>query len=167
MKWMVRGTVGAREVDVERSTDGFEVVLDGRTHKVDLLCVDREVASLRFIEDGRSFEVSFLRTAARNWRVGVREREFDLQVLTPVEAIDEGGALEGFGPSRIEAPIPGKVVAIKVKPGDEVQVGDALVVLEAMKMENELMAEQNGRVAEVHVAAGSTVDAGQILVELE
>ena len=65
------------------------------------------------------------------------------------------------------APIPGKVVSLKVEVGDEVSPGQPLVVLEAMKMENELAAEQGGRVAAVHVAAGDTVDGGELLVELE
>jgi biotin carboxyl carrier protein len=65
------------------------------------------------------------------------------------------------------APIPGKVVGVKVKPGDEVEPGQPLVVLEAMKMENELAADQAGKVAAIHVAAGDTVEGGELLVELE
>jgi propionyl-CoA carboxylase alpha chain len=84
-----------------------------------------------------------------------------------VEAIDRSGATEGRGPSRIEAPIPGKVVAVSVEPGDQVASGQPLVVLEAMKMENELTADRSGQVAVVHVAPGDTVDAGSLLVELE
>jgi biotin carboxyl carrier protein len=97
----------------------------------------------------------------------VGERPFEWQVLTPVEAIESAAAAEGRGPSRILAPIPGKVVAIRVAPGDTVEAGQSLVVLEAMKMENELTAEQPGTVAAVHVEAGATVDAGTVLVELE
>ena len=71
------------------------------------------------------------------------------------------------GPSRLTAPIPGKVVAVKVEPGDEVEPGQAMVVLEAMKMENELAAEQPAKVAAVHVGAGDTVEGGELLIELE
>jgi len=81
-----------------------------------------------------------------------------------VEAVS---AARDSGPSRILAPIPGKVVAVKVEPGDEVEPGQALVVLEAMKMENELAADQAGKVAAIHVAAGETVEGGELLVELE
>jgi biotin carboxyl carrier protein len=77
------------------------------------------------------------------------------------------GADRDGGPSRLTAPIPGKVVAVKVSPGDEVSPGQPLVVLEAMKMENELAAEQPGRVVAVHVCDGATVDGGELLVELE
>jgi len=124
-------------------------------------------ASLRYPEDGRSFHVTYQRSGRRGFRLAVIERDFDFQVLTPVEAIEGSAAAEGRGASRIEAPIPGKVVAINVEPGDQVEPGQALVVLEAMKMENELAAEQGGIVAAVHVTTGATVQTGELLVELE
>ncbi len=167
MKWMIRGIGGVREASVERCSEGFEVELDGALHRVDLVCLDGAVASLRFVADGRSFHVSYQASNDRHWRVAVGEREFDLAVLTPVEAVEEVAAAGRGGPSRIEAPIPGKVVAVNVAAGDEVEPGLALVVLEAMKMENELVAEQAGTVREVHVAPGDTVSAGTVLVELE
>jgi 3-methylcrotonyl-CoA carboxylase alpha subunit len=168
MKWVVRGTAaGPHEVEVERTTEGFEVVVDGQRQVVDMVCLDGAIASLRFIEDGRSFQVSYQSTAERRFRVAVLDREFDLAVLTPVEASEAGAAADRQGPSRISAPIPGKVVAVKVAAGDEVEVGQTMIVLEAMKMENELEAEQSGRVVAVQVEAGATVEAGELLVELE
>jgi biotin carboxyl carrier protein len=167
MKWVVRGLSGSHEVGVERSTEGFLVTVDGRRRTVDLIRLDGAVASLRYTDDGRSFQVAYQQGNDGQWRVAVGEREFDFAVLTPVEAFDEAAATEGRGPSRVSAPIPGKVVAVAVEPGDEVTAGQALVVLEAMKMENELVAEQPGRVVEVHVEPGDTVEAGAVLVELE
>ena len=167
MKWVVRSPSGSRDVEVERSAEGFEVIVDGRRHGVDLICLDGALASLRFTEDGRSFQVAFQHDGSRRWRVGVGEREFDLSVLTPVEAIGAEAAAAGSGPSRLEAPIPGKVVSIAVSAGDEVSPGQSLVVLEAMKMENELIAERGGKVTAVHVEPGDTVDTGTLLVELE
>lgn len=168
MKWVVRGSKESREVEVERRPGGgFLVRLGDRTLLVEMVRINGSEASLRFIEDGRSFHVTTHADGRRKWRVAVGERPFDWQVLTPVEAIESAAAAEGRGPSRILAPIPGKVVAIRVAPGDAVEAGQSLVVLEAMKMENELTAEQPGTVAAVHVEAGTTVDAGTVLVELE
>ena len=167
MKWIIAGSGGSREVEVERRRDGFDVTVDGNHHKVDLICLNAAVASLRFPDDGRSFHVTYNRHGRRGFRMAVIEREFDLDVLTPVEAIAGQAAAEGRGASRIEAPIPGKVVAVNVAEGDAVEPGQALVVLEAMKMENELVAEQSGTVATVHVGTGATVEAGELLVELE
>jgi len=166
MRWVVRGGAKEHDVEVERSASGFEVVVDGQRHDVEVIRFDGAVASLRFVDDGRSFHVSYDRGDNRHWRIGVVDREFNLEVLTPVEAIEVSVSGGGSGASVVTAPIPGKVVAVKVAAGDEVEVGQSLVVLEAMKMENELTAEQAGKVAGIHVAAGDTVDAGTVLVEL-
>ena len=156
MKWVIRGSSKEHEVEVERSAVGFEVLIDGVRHPVEFARLDGAEASLRFVEDGRSYHVSYEHSANRHWRVGVVDREFPFEVLTPVEAIDlsTGGAARGA--SQITAPIPGKVVAVKVETGAVVEEGQPLVVLEAMKMENELIAEQNGTVAEIHVKPGDT-----------
>jgi biotin carboxyl carrier protein len=63
--------------------------------------------------------------------------------------------------------MPGKVVKLLVKPGDEVKARQGLVVVEAMKMENELRSPKDGRVAEVLVAEGASVEAGRLLVVVE
>ena len=167
MRWVVRGGGEAREVDVERNGDHFEVEIDGRRRQVELERLDGAVASLRFPEDGRSFQITYQHGRNGSWRVAVGQREFDLAVLTPAEATEAVSGARESGPSRLTAPIPGKVVAVKVAPGDEVSPGQSLIVLEAMKMENELSAEQAGRVAAVHVRAGATVESGELLVELE
>ena len=168
MKWVVRQNGEAREVDVERVPGGFEVlVAGGERRRVDLITLDGAVASLRYMEDGRSFSVSYQKGGRREWRLAVGERDFDLETLTPVEAIEAIAAAGSAGPSRLDAPIPGKVVKVHVAEGDEVTAGQPLVVLEAMKMENELTADQAGKVTAVHVEPGQTVDAGEALAELE
>jgi biotin carboxyl carrier protein len=164
---MVKGDGEPQQVDVERRGDRFEVVLDGRTREVELVRLDGAFASLRFPDSGRSFQITYRKQGNGTWRVGVGQREFDFAVLSPAEAVEAVSSAREGGPSRITAPIPGKVVVVKVAPGDEVVVGQAVVVLEAMKMENELAAEQPGRVSAVHVADGQTVESGQLLVELE
>lgn len=68
------------------------------------------------------------------------------------------------GASVIAAPMPGKVLSIKVKPGQEVREGDLILMLEAMKMENEIFCGRSGRVLEVKVAEGAYVDTGDALV---
>jgi len=68
---------------------------------------------------------------------------------------------------EVHAPMPALVVRVEVKVGDEVQPGQGLIVLEAMKMENELRAHHAGRVKEIHVAKGKTVEKGELLLLLE
>jgi biotin carboxyl carrier protein len=64
----------------------------------------------------------------------------------------------------ITAPMPGHILGVPVKPGDAVEVGDTLVVMEAMKMENEIKAHVAGKVVEVKVAKGQDVGVGEVLV---
>ncbi len=167
MKWVIRRDGQTSEVEVERRGDRFDVQLGGRSFDVELVPLDGSVASLRMLDSGRSFEIVYERDGSRSWRVSVGQREFQISVLTPTEAIEAVVAAREKGPSRVTAPIPGKVVAVKVAVGDEVVAGQSLVVLEAMKMENELAADQAGTVAAVHVEGGETVDGGTLLVELE
>jgi len=167
MKWVVRGVSSSHEVDVERRGDEFSVELDGQHHDLELVRLDGAVASLRFPSSGRSIQISYQRGSNGSWRVAAGQREFDFDVLTPSEAVEAVGAAREAGPSRLTAPIPGKVVAVQVEPGDEVEPGQPLIVLEAMKMENELAAEQSGRVVAVHTTAGDTVEGGELLIELE
>jgi acetyl/propionyl-CoA carboxylase alpha subunit len=93
-----------------------------------------------------------------------------------VEALDErtrtirdmtGMGAGPSGPSPLIAPMPGLIVRVSVSPGDEVRAGQGMVVMEAMKMENELRAPADGRVKVVRVAPGQAVEKGALLVELE
>ncbi len=167
MKWIVKGATTQREVEVERDGRQFIVTIDGIKRVVDYIPLDGTIASLRYINNGHSFHVTAYREAKRSYRVAVGDREFTWDVLTPVEAVSSQSRGASAGAGRIVAPIPGKVVKVNVATGDDVAQGQSVVVLEAMKMENELEAERSGRVATVHVGAGDTVDAGTVLVELE
>ena len=73
MKWVVRNKDEAREVEVERVPGGFEVVMGSDRHRVDLTRLDGAIASLRYVEDGRSFSVSYQRGKGRQWRIAVGE----------------------------------------------------------------------------------------------
>lgn len=79
---------------------------------------------------------------------------------------DEGSAGAAHGPLEVVSPIPGRVLTVLVEPGDEVEAGQVVVSVEAMKMENGLKAERAARVARVLVAPGDRVESGQLLVEL-
>ena len=79
---------------------------------------------------------------------------------------DEGRA-SGSGPQRLKAPMPGKVIRVLVKVGDSVRPRQPVVVVEAMKMENELRSPKAGRVKDVTVTPGTSVEAGRVLVVIE
>ena len=70
------------------------------------------------------------------------------------------------GAVTVKAPMPGNILDVKVKAGDSVKAGDTLLILEAMKMENEILAPQDGTVASVNVNKGDTVNSGDVLVSM-
>lgn len=93
-----------------------------------------------------------------------------------VEALDErtrtirdlsAASAAAAGPAPLTAPMPGLIVRVTVQPGDQVAAGQGLVVMEAMKMENELRTQSAGTVRAVHAAPGQAVEKGALLVELE
>jgi len=78
-----------------------------------------------------------------------------------------GGDAGAHGPQQIVAPMPGKIVRVLVSVGDEVQAGQGIAVVEAMKMQNEMQSPRAGRVSEMRAAAGETVAAGDVLATIE
>jgi biotin carboxyl carrier protein len=98
--------------------------------------------------------------------VGLEGRTISVTVNGRRSAHAEAGA-HGHGQVTIAAPMPGRVVRVLVEAGDEVAARQGVVVVEAMKMENELRAPRAGRVKEVSVAAGTSVEAGRILAVIE
>jgi biotin carboxyl carrier protein len=112
--------------------------------------------------DGRSFEVCL--DGGTAW---VGSRPFALEVHDPRELDDQA---EGGGPAGrrdVVAPMPGKVIRLLAAEGDEVAAGQGLVVVEAMKMQNEMPSPKGGRVVSIGVKAGDAVATGQVLASVE
>ena len=80
MKWVIRNDGTTGEVDVTRSGDRFVIVKDKQRHEVELVRLDGAVASLRFLDSGRSFQITYQQEAKRHWRVAVRQREYSLHI---------------------------------------------------------------------------------------
>ncbi len=169
-----------RAVGIVRKGGLLHVELDGRTHVVDARRISDSILSLLVQLDGdtapsRSVDASFA-TQQRNGEGGGGDFDVHLDGRTiPVQIRPAGafgrqkkaGAAQGTGPQRVTAPMPGKVVRVLVKPGDAVTARQGLVVVEAMKMENELRAARDGRVRDVAVKEGQSVDAGAVLLTVE
>lgn len=82
----------------------------------------------------------------------------------PAAAPKPAAAPVAAGATTVSAPMPGKVKSVNVKAGDAVKAGDVLMILEAMKMDNEIMAPADGTVSDVRVAAGQTVGTGDVMI---
>jgi len=158
--------VGGRRIQVvvSRSGDGFAVSADGHTRQVDAARIDAHTLSL-LVDSVWSNEVSIATHPASGQlevHVGSTPVAVTLNGRRRWGRKEDGTA--GSGPQRLVAPMPGKVVRVLVKPGDRVQARQPLVVVEAMKMENELRAASDGTVADVPAREGQSVDAGALLV---
>jgi biotin carboxyl carrier protein len=156
-------------VTAEPTDDGrWRVRIDGREQLVDARQVRPGTWSL--LIDGRSWLVDLdARKSGTVALVGATETPIALEDarrkrLAEVARRDRG---EAGGAAVVGAPIAGKVVKLLVAPSASVSEGDGLVVLEAMKMENEIRAPRAGRVARIHVAAGQSVETQEPLLTLE
>jgi biotin carboxyl carrier protein len=123
--------------------------------------VEVEPGTYSVIRQGRSFSVVF--DGADFVIDGVR-------VAVPADPRDWKGNAEGVdagGPQRITAPMPGRVVSVLVAKGELVEAGAGIVIVEAMKMQNEMKAARAGKVVSIRVKEGATVGAGEVLATIE
>jgi biotin carboxyl carrier protein len=115
---------------------------------------------------GDSFEVRLL-PAAQGWIAEINGKRYPVEVPDPRNARRNAKNALGSGRQNVAAPMPGKVIRVLVKEGDPVEAGQGLVVVEAMKMQNEMKASRPARVVSVLARAGDTIGAGDTLVVLE
>lgn len=155
-------------VVVERLADNgaFRVVVDGRAHEVEARTTDLGL-SLLFLTGARSIDAAATPHNGGEWLVQLPH--VDLPVVVDRQRHARGGhrTAGGSGHQRVTAPMPGRVLRVLVKVGDIVAHRQGLVVVEAMKMENELTAPRAGTVTEVAVTEGTSVEAGRLLVVIE
>jgi biotin carboxyl carrier protein len=115
---------------------------------------------------GASCEVR-VSASGRAWIAEAAGRRFAVEVSDPRDTNRASRASIGSGRQNVAAPMPGKVIRVLVNAGDAVEAGQGLVVVEAMKMQNEMKAARPGRVIEIRAGAGQTVGAGDTLLILE
>ena len=166
MKYYVR--VGDEELEVV--LDGDEMTIDATSAHAHL--ADVEGTPVRMLTVGDEVHRIVVRRGSVRGRYTIWVDGFRHEV----EALDErmrairelaGASSAPAGPSPLIAPMPGMIVRVNVQAGDVVHPGQGLVVMEAMKMENELRASAAGTVKAVHVSPGKAVEKGTVLVELE
>ncbi|UCC47850.1 MAG: biotin/lipoyl-binding protein [Gemmatimonadota bacterium] len=166
MKYIVE--IEGRTHEVEIGPDG--VRLDGHLVEADLQA-DHGSHLLNLVLDGRSHTLRARRRDGRGaWEIEIGGRRHQVLALDERRrAIRElaGPAAVSHGPVEVSAPMPGLVIKVEVSQDDQVERGQGLVIIEAMKMENELKAALAGRVTEVRVAAGQAVDKGETLLVID
>jgi biotin carboxyl carrier protein len=153
-------------VEISRGAAGMQVKLDGEPVAVDLQQPEADVLSLLW--EGRSYEVRRERAAEGPLRLEIDGRRYSAEVRDPRSLRSRraaGDILEG--PQRLTASMPGKVVRILAPEGTQVEAGQGVLVVEAMKMQNEVKAPKSGVVAKILAQEGSAVNAGDALAIVE
>ena len=160
-------TVGEKKyrVELQRDGAGWKCKLNGRELPLDVTSAQNGVLSI--LLDGKSYEVKQEITSAET-NVVVGQERYSVAVRDPrsLRSRRSGGASEQ-GIKKIIAPMPGKIVRLLAKEGSAVQAGQSVIVIEAMKMQNELKAPKNGMLKKINVSEGAAVEAGQALAEVE
>lgn len=160
----------SRSVSIERLRTGhFKVTVDGTPTLVDAARIGDFGLSLLFPDDGHtSGAVQLAPTANAGERLAVWQ---GVAVPVMLNGRRHGSSAAGtgtpHGEQKVTAPMPGRVVRVLVAEGDQVEARQPVVVIEAMKMENELRSPVTGRVREVSAAPGASVEAGRVLVVIE
>jgi biotin carboxyl carrier protein len=163
----------SRTVKIERTGSRYRIESDGRLDVVDVARVDRTTISMILLGERETSHEATLLEGREPGEVEVYLRSGVVRTLMAGAPGQRrwsaaGSVLGGpGGPQRIIAPMPGKIVKVLVKPGDHVTARQGVVVIEAMKMENELRASRDGQVMDIHVAEGDLVDAGRLLAVIE
>ena len=166
----------------------YRATLEGIEHELEI--AELNARSYRIKLAGIEHELDVRRVGPTSFSILVCDRSFDLDVVRDGDeliVVSRGGAIRvtlvdakryahrgragqlppAAGPAEVKAMMPGRIVNVLVKPGDEVTHLQGLVVVEAMKMENELKSPKAGKVVEVKVLPGQTVEKGELLIIIE
>ncbi len=153
------------EAIVEKAAGEYRVTVDGQQYKCIFkengLYINGELLPIKV--DGALNDDALVTSGERVMKVRVEQIQ-EIEVLEATST-EEGGTI--LAKNLITAPMPGKVISLKVKVGDKVSERQVVAVMEAMKMENEILSESAGTVKEIKVKPGETIEGGQTLVVLD
>jgi biotin carboxyl carrier protein len=154
-----------RRLQLEKAAEGWHCRLDAQTVQIDAVIPRRDVLSL--LVDGRSYEIKREQTAA-DLHMWVGSKRFAVELRDPRSLRSrQKGAGDEHGARKILALMPGRVVRLLVAEGSEVETGQSVVVVEAMKMQNEIKSPKKGIVKKISATPGAAVNLGDVLAVVE
>jgi len=163
--------INGRSAEVEllqREGNQVKVSVDGEVFDLDLAKVGEGIYSA--LLNGKSYNIEMVNTQSkRHYSVNTFYNSYDVEVIDPQSRYlknRSGSAQEASG-DTIVSPMPGKVVKIMVKEGDEVEAGQTVMTISAMKMESEFKAPRNATVKKINVGEGDVVDGNQVMMVFE
>jgi biotin carboxyl carrier protein len=155
----------SHRLELEKAAGGWECRLNGQPVNIDAAITRRDVLSL--LVDGHAYEIKREQIAA-DLRMWVGTAGFAVEVRDP-RSLRSGNRAAGDekGPRKIVAPMPGRIVRLLVTENSEVEVGQGIVVVEAMKMQNEIKSPKKGVVKKISATPGAAVNPGDVLAIVE
>jgi len=151
-------------LDLNREDSRWSCRLDGKEVEVDAVLARPDVLSLRI--GNQAYEVKCERVAGE-MHIWVGSARFAAEVRDPRSLRGRVRAVDDHGPKKLTAPMPGKIVRVLVSQGDEVEAGAGVLVVEAMKMQNEIKSPKKGTIQKILVSGGAAVNAGDVLAIVE
>jgi biotin carboxyl carrier protein len=161
----IDGTVYRLDLELDRANGHWRCLLDGHEIQVDAVPAQPDVLSI--LIEGKAYQVRRERIES-SLRIWVGDRSYAAEVSDPRSLRGRKARSDaGRGPQHLVAPMPGKVVRFLVGENSAVEAGQGVVVVEAMKMQNEIKSPKKGRVVKLAVAEGAPVNAGDVLAIVE
>jgi biotin carboxyl carrier protein len=162
MKIEVRIDNARRSVELTRDANRWRISLDGEPLEADAVEIAPNIYSI--LLNGKSFEVRVTPAPTGALSLQTDHQEFTAELLDPrAWRARRHGALEAEGRQQVVAPMPGKIIRVLVQAGEKVEAGQGLIVVEAMKMQNEIRSPKSGTVQRLHAKEGQPVNAGEVL----
>jgi len=152
---------------LERDGAKIKIDIDGKKYNVDVVMVKKGVYSI--IHNGISYNVELIENkSSKNYTVNTLYKTYDIEIIdAESKYLKRKKQDDSDDNSFISSPMPGKVVKIPVKLGDTVQAGDTVIIVSAMKMENEYKVKKERIIKEILVKVGDTINEDQPLVIIE
>ena len=152
---------------LEQNGQQYRVVIGGKEYDLDVVQVEASVYSVLY--QGQSINLELIEGKTPNlYKINTRTDHFEVEVVDPVSRYKQSKTSGNEKREQlIEAPMPGRIVKIMVKEGDEIREGETAIIVSAMKMESEYKAQVSGSVKKVFVKEGDTVEGGAALIEIK
>lgn len=158
-----------KEVKIlEQQANKLLVVVDNKKYHVDAKKIDKDTYS--FLHKGKSYDLKVVsEDDIRKYSIKHKFNHYDVEIMDSVARYRKNRGNNDIeeDQSSISSPMPGKVVKIPIEVGDNVETGQTLIIISAMKMESEYKAKKDGRIKEILTTEGSTIEGNQSLIVLE
>lgn len=166
----LHATISDSQLEVDVRQQGSRIIATVAGHRYDLELTRASDQDFLIINEGRVFDcrVDGQVISGSTVNVTIGANRYDITLVDPKRLRSAlGPGAHGEGAAHIVAPMPGKVVRVLVETGEQVKPGQGIVVVEAMKMQNEMKAPKAGAVVSVNVEVGATVNGGDLLAVIE